>query len=128
MGAMPVGVTGGDAQAVVALASAEAQNPVAALAARLPIQRSRCAFAIGAWKGLRSALLPSLAKTASRACGSSLSRSWIRRRARRQQEPVSGRTPRPRHLPAQNHKVVAQGENLQRLRALAAAEQHDQLE
>jgi hypothetical protein len=46
---------------------------------------------------------------------------------RGQQQPVTGREPRPGNLSTQNRQLVTQDENLQLLRTLAPAEQHDEL-
>jgi hypothetical protein len=47
---------------------------------------------------------------------------------RRENQPVPRRELRPPRLPPQNRQLVTQHEDLQFLRALAAPEQHDQLE
>jgi hypothetical protein len=45
-----------------------------------------------------------------------------------QQEPVTRREPRSPDVPPQDRQLVPQHEELELLRALAACEQHDQLE
>jgi len=47
---------------------------------------------------------------------------------RRQQQPVLGLDPRPVDLAPKNRQLVPEHENLQLLRSVAAADEHDQLQ
>ena len=69
-----------DAQDAIELASAEDEQPVQALPPQAADPAPMCAFAFGAWSGVRMTLIPSLWKAASKARPNFASRSWIRNR------------------------------------------------
>jgi hypothetical protein len=67
-----------DAQDALEVSTISDEQPIEALGAHGPHDRSATAFALGARNGVLTTSTPSLRKTSSNACLNLLSRSWIR--------------------------------------------------